>query len=362
MTVPTRPRGDPAERFDRSIGVASVLGLAVLAAAVVLFPQLAPNAFILSVGVTVIGYAVYATSWNLVGGLTGYMSLGHAAYSGLGAYATGLLIVDAGWNPWVALFGGAAAVGAIAVPVGIASLRVRGASFVIVSIAFVLILRLVGQSWSSLTGGSTGLRVPRPFPREVLRPEQHERFFYLNGVLLVALLVLWWWLDRSRFGLGLRAIRDDEDKAASLGIPTFRYKLIVFVLSAVTAALGGGLYALWFGSLDPIFQFSILTGAYVVLMSLLGGVHSLIGPTIGAIVVGAGIEYLKTYYGDTQLHLAALGMLLLLIVLFLPDGVVPAVSGWIRRFGPQAASIREFTQEQMASRDQHVAGDDRGAT
>ena len=133
-------------------------------------------------------------------------------------------------------------------------------------------------------------------------------------------------------------------------------------MSAVTAALGGGLYALWFGSLDPIFQFSILTGAYVVLMSLLGGVHSLIGPTIGAIVVGAGIEYLKTYYGDTQLHLAALGMLLLLIVLFLPDGVVPAVSGWIRRFGPQAASIREFTQEQMASRDQHVAGDDRGAT
>lgn len=346
---PPPPDGDRAERFDRLITAASIVGLVVLAVGVVAFPQLAPNAFILSVGVTVIGYAVYATSWNLMGGLTGYMSLGHAAYSGMGAYATALLIVDSGWNPWFSLFAGAAIVGVLAVPIGIASLRVRGASFVIVSIALVLILRLVAQSWSSLTGGSTGMRVPRPFPRDVLRPEQHEWFFYLNAILLALLLLTWWWIDRSRFGVALRAIRDDEDKAESLGIPTFRYKLVMFVVSAATTALGGGLYALWFGSLDPIFQFSILVGASTVLMALIGGVHSLIGPTLGAIVVGAGLEYFKTDYGDTQLHLVGLGVLLVAVVLFVPDGIAPAVAGWIRRLGPEATAIREVSQEDLAA-------------
>lgn len=353
VATPATSRRSPLtpERADRLLGAASLAGLALVALAIALFPRVAPNAFILSVGVTVIGYAVYATSWNLVGGLIGYISLGHAAYSGMGAYATALLVTRAGWDPWVSMFIGALIVAVIAVPIGVASLRVRGASFVIVSIALVLILRLVGQSWSSLTGGSAGLRVPRPFPPDVLRPEQHERFFYLNGLLLAALVLLWWKIDRSRFGVGLRAIRDDEDKAESLGIPTFRYKLIVFVLSAGTTALAGGLYALWFGSLDPIFQFSIVAGANVVLMSLLGGVHTLIGPTIGAIVVGAGLEYIKTHYGDTQIHQLALGLLLVGIVLFLPDGVVPAVSGWIRRVGPRAASIRELSQQQLAAHD-----------
>jgi branched-chain amino acid transport system permease protein len=276
------------------------------------------------------------------------MSLGHAAYSGMGAYATGLLIVESGWNPWVSLLAGGVIVGILAVPIGIASLRVRGASFVIVSIALVLILRLVAQSWSELTGGSSGMRVPRPFPSDVLRPEQHERFFYLNAILLAILLFTWWWIDRSRFGVALHAIRDDEDKAESLGIPTFRYKLVMFVLSAATTALGGGLYALWFGSLDPIFQFSILVGASTVLMALLGGVRSLIGPTLGAIVIGAGLEYFKTDYGDTQLHLVALGVLLVVVVLFVPDGIAPAIAGWIRRFGPEATSIREVTQGELA--------------
>src|SRR5678816_1985455 len=96
--------------------------------------------------------------------------------------------------------------------------------------------------------------------------------FYLFGGLLAAVLVAWWLIDRSRFGLGLKAIREDEDKSEALGIPTFAYKLVVFVVSATFTALGGGLYALWFGDLDPVFQFSVLSGSTMVLMALLGGV------------------------------------------------------------------------------------------
>ena len=131
------------------------------------FPSLAPNPYILSAGVVVLNYAVLATSWNFVGGFTGYISLGHAAYSGLGAYGTGLLVIHRPACPWLRR---AAArrrwsSPSLAVPIGIAALRVRGASFVIVSIALVLILLLVFQSWASFTGGSNGLLVPRPFAR-----------------------------------------------------------------------------------------------------------------------------------------------------------------------------------------------------
>ncbi|WP_170301454.1 branched-chain amino acid ABC transporter permease [Saccharopolyspora hirsuta] len=325
------------------------IGLLVLIALVLAFPQLAPDAFILSVGVVIMSYAVLATSWNFVGGFTGYISLGHAAYSGLGGYATALLITRADLNPWLALLIGAVLVAALAIPIGIASLRVRGASFVIVSIALVLITLLVFQSWGSVTGGSHGLRVPRPFGEDVLRPEQHERFFYLHAALLAIALLCWWITDRSRFGAGLKAIREDEDKAQSLGVPTFAYKLVAFVISALFTALGGGLYALWFGFLDPVFQFSILAGSYLVLMSLLGGIRSLFGPLLGAVVVGYAVEFFKNQYGDTQLHLVALGVLLAAVVLFMPDGIIPAVGAQLRKLRPQATSIREISQADLAA-------------
>ncbi|MGM1064183.1 branched-chain amino acid ABC transporter permease [Saccharothrix sp. Mg75] len=328
--------------------VLKAVGLVGLAAFLVAFPRLAPDPFVLSVGVVIISYAVLATAWNFVGGFTGYISLGHAAYSGLGGYATGLLVLRAGIDPWPALLLGGVVVAVLAVPVGVAALRARGASFVIVSIAVVLVLLLVFQSWGSVTGGSDGLRVPRPFGPDVLRPEQHQRFFHLHAVLLAVVLLCWWLIDRSRFGMGLKAIREDEDKARSLGVPTVRYKLAAFVVSAFFTALGGGLYALWFGFLDPVFQFSILVGANMVLMSLLGGVRSLFGPLVGAVVVGYATEFFKARYGDTQLHLVATGALLAVVVLFLPDGIIPALRGLVDRLRPARASIREITQEELA--------------
>jgi branched-chain amino acid transport system permease protein len=329
--------------------VIRLLALLALLATVVLFPAMAPDAFILSVGVVIMSYALLATSWNFVGGFTGYISLGHAAYYGLGGYATALLVMRADLNPWVALVLGGLLVALIAVPIGIASLRVRGASFVIVSIAVVLICLLASQSWRSLTGGSNGLRVPRPFGDDVLRPEQHERFFYLNAIVLAIALLLWFAIDRSRFGIGLKAIREDEDKAQSLGVPTFQYKLVAFIISAFFTAIAGGLYALWFGYLDPIFQFSILIGAYMVLMSLLGGIRSLFGPLVGAVIVGYAVEVFKAQYGDTQFHLVATGLLLALVVLFMPEGIIPAVNNLLNRlFGSQASSIREVTAAELA--------------
>jgi len=201
---------------------------------------------------------------------------------------------------------------------------------------------------SSLTGGSRGLVVPRPFPG-LLRPEHHRVFFYLYAILLAVVLCTWWLVDRSRFGLGLKAIREDEDKAEALGTPTYSYKLIVFVLSSVFTALAGGLYALWFGDLDPVFQFSVLTGSYLVLMALLGGVRTLYGPLIGALVVGISLEYFKSSFGNTPLHLVATGVLLAVVVLVMPDGVLPALAAGLRRLRRrEESSIREVTAADLA--------------
>ncbi|WP_230465945.1 branched-chain amino acid ABC transporter permease [[Actinomadura] parvosata] len=263
--------------------VSRVLPL-LLAALAIAYPWAVPNYYLVYAGALTVMYAAMSTSWNLLGGFTGYVSLGHSAFFGLGAYGTGLLVVRLG-VPWaVALLVSALLVTVFAVGVGIAAVRVRGASFVIVSLALVSMMNLVVQGWRSLTGGSTGLQVPSPFPG-LHRGQTHIVFFYLFLALLALALLSWWYVSRSRFGAGLRAIREDEDKAESLGVPTAAYKVAAFALSALFVALAGGLYALWFGSLDPIFVFSILIASFMVLMSLLGGVRHLYGPLLGALIV-----------------------------------------------------------------------------
>lgn len=321
-------------------GVAALLVLALNA------PSMMPNAYILSAAVVILNYAVTATAWNVMGGLTGYISFGHAAYFGLGAYGTALLVGKANVPSFLALGLAVVIVAVISAPIGFAALRVRGASFVITTIALVLILLLVFQSWS-YPGGSNGLTVARPFP-DLLRAEHHLRFYYLYLALLVVVMVCWWGIDRSRFGMGLKAIREDEDKAESLGVPTIGYKLVASVISAAFTGASGGMYALWFGDLDPVFQFSILVGAYMVLMSLLGGVRSLFGPLLGAIIVGFALEYFKLEFGESQFHLVATGLVLMLVVLFMPDGIIPAVAQLYHRiFGGGETSIREVTAEEL---------------
>ncbi|MGH8825389.1 MAG: branched-chain amino acid ABC transporter permease [Jiangellaceae bacterium] len=323
--------------------------LAVAACALLAYPWLAPNSYLRYVGVLVVMYAVLATSWNLVGGFTGYVSLGHAAFFGLGAYGTGLLVTEAGLDHLVALGVSAVGVALFAVVVGTAAVRVRGASFVIVSIALVAMMSLLAQDARELTGGSSGLRVPA-ISQDLDRTSNHVLSFYLFAALLFLALLTWWFIDRSRFGAGLKAIREDEDKAEALGVPTMVYKVAVFGLSAGFTGVAGGLYGMWFGSLDPIFVFSIIVGANMVLMALLGGVRHLLGPTLGAMIVAPTGEYFLTRFGETQLHIVLSGVLLAVVVLFMPDGIIPAVRSLGRRFGPRASSIREESQQQVRDR------------
>ena len=333
----------------------SLIGIGIVVLIMLLWPSISPNPYMTSAGVLILSYATFATAWSFMGSFTGYISLGHIAFYGLGAYGTALLVMHTPVPSFGAVVLAAVGTAVIAIPVGFAALRLRGASFVIVTIALILVLQLVFQAWSTVTGGSDGLTVPRPFP-DMLRPQHHETFYYIFLGLLAVLLLAWTFINHSRFGSALKGIREDEDKASSLGSPIGSLKLVAFVLSAFGVGIVGGLYALWFGDLDPLYQFDVVLSVQIVLMVLLGGLRFLFGPLLGALLVGAGQEYFLLSFGQSQFHLVATGLLLALVVLFLPDGVLTGFQQLVNKFRPQSTSIREVSAEDLQKQRAGSAG------
>lgn len=321
--------------MDTAIVKRATVGL--LAAVFLLYPVFVTNPYYRYVGVLLLMFMATSTAWNIMGGFTGYISLGHSAFFGLGAYTLGLAVTRAGVPHWVMLALTGLAVGVFAAAIGYVSVQARGGSFVIVTIALVYIFNLVAQGWRDLTGGSAGLTIPQPFG--LSRNERHLVYFYVFLLLFLVCVAAWWAIGRSKFGMGLKAIREDEDKAEAMGVPTTAFKVIAFAVSAGLTGIGGGLYAMWFAFIDPIFVFAIIVGADMVLMAMLGGVRHLWGPAIGALVVVPSTQFFLVQFGATQVHLVAAGLLLAAVVLLMPEGIIPTVRDlWLgRRPSPEPA-------------------------
>jgi branched-chain amino acid transport system permease protein len=326
----------------RLVATGTILVVAGLA---VLYPWLMGNPYYRFVGTMTAMYAALAMAWNIMGGFTGYISLGHSAFFGLGAYFTGITVTRFDLPPFAMAAVAGLFVAALAIPIGYLALRTRDASFVIVTLALVYITGLLAQAWRGLTGGNIGLSLPRL--EGIDREFAHVPFYFAFLVLLAAVFAVNWWIARSRFGMGLVAIREDEAKAEMLGVNTDIYKLIAFVLSAAFVGIGGGVYAYWFSYLDPNFVFDISIGVNMILMALLGGVRSIYGPLLGALIIVPSTEYFLAKYGASQIHLLATGLLLAIVVLVMPQGVIPSFQSIVRRFlRAPSASIREVSDEQ----------------
>lgn len=315
-------------------------------AAVVAYPWMTTATYYIYVAALTVMYAGMATSWNIMGGMTGYISLGHAAFFGLGGYITALANREFGIDPFLAavVIAGPIVV-LIAIGIGHVSFRARGASYIIVTIALVYIFSLIAQGWRSVTGGSQGLRVER---MEIDAAYYHMPFYYAFAVIAILAIFTWWWIDRSKFGMGLKAIREDEDKAEAMGVNTNAYKVTAFSISALFVGISGGIYAYWAGFIDPIFVFAILVSAYMVLMSLLGGTKHVFGPLLGAIIVVQLNEFMLVQLGSNQVYLLATGVALGLVVLVMPEGIIPTVQNLLSRRKAPSASIRESAQGDAA--------------
>jgi len=298
----------------------------LLLVAAILFPLVFPNPALDNIAVLTLMYAAMATAWNIFSGYTGYNSLGHSTFFGFGAYVIALISVDKGLEGGFSLFllvpvaGVVAALAAI--PIGWITLRTRGHAFVVITLITVFIFQLLAFNLRGFTNGSIGLFLPAPgFGVDwFLLP-----YYYIQLAILVLALLTSLYIRSSRYGLWLLAIRDDEDRAEGLGVRTGTSKLIAFVISAFFVGMVGAMYAYFIGSIYPQYVFDPALTITIVLMAFLGGVGTLAGPILGAIILETAQQYFSIY-APTGLYQIFLGALFLIVILLMPQGIVPSLA------------------------------------
>jgi ABC-type branched-subunit amino acid transport system ATPase component/ABC-type branched-subunit amino acid transport system permease subunit len=298
------------------------------AIALVVFPLVSDDLYYQNMLILTFLLAIMSSSWNIISGYAGYISLGQSAFLGFGGYVAALLAIKLEISPFWFVPVSAIAAGALAAIVGAVLTRTRGHSFVILTIAFLLFLQLIVLNFSSLTNGSHGLTLPLPaWSREF----QNWPFYYA----MLALLGLTIWLSRgirrTKFGLGLIAIREDEERAASVGIKTSTYKVLSFVASAIFIGAAGAIYAYYLTFIEPVAMFDIIISVQIVLAALLGGRGTLWGPVLGAFILEPLNEYTNQSLQSANLRLIVFGGLLVIIVLLLPQGIVPSLTTLLTR-------------------------------
>lgn len=321
--------------------VKAVVGLVLLAFAAT-FPLLFSNGEMTSIAFFTLLFAAMVTGWNILTGYTGYISLGHAAYFGIGAYSLALICkhwnVPAGANIFllVPISGLIAAV--IAIPAGWICLRVRRHTFIVITIAMFFVAQLLSYNLNGLTNGSTGLDLP--FPLQWGGDAFNVPFYYAVLVLLLFAIVISWWVRHSKFGLGLLAIRDDEDRAKGLGVKTEFSKVTAFVISALIIGMAGALWGYFIGAVYPASAFDPNFDIAIALMGFLGGMGTIIGPLIGALLLEPLHQYLAANF--PSLYLIIYGALFLVILLLLPRGIVPTLQDrWVKYRGLREGQQRK---------------------
>ncbi|HXR22241.1 MAG TPA: branched-chain amino acid ABC transporter permease [Acidimicrobiales bacterium] len=305
--------------------------------ALAIFPLVFTNPTVTTIAVFTLLFMASATAWNGFAGYSGYIALGHAAFFGTGAYVLAIvaqrLDVPGGSLMFalVPLAGLGAAV--VAVPFGLVALRTRRHTFVVITIAVFFIFQLLAFNLS-ITEGSSGIQVASP---NWAASTYNNPYYYVALGIVVFATVISWGLRRSVLGLQLLAIRDDEDRARGLGVPVGRAKLIAFVISAVPVGMCGAVYAYFLGQIFPQFAFNPLFDLSVALMSLFGGIGTLAGPLLGALLLESLQQYFTIQFSNGDLYLVIYGALFLAVLLWLPRGILPTLGDLIRRLPKSGA-------------------------
>ena len=295
-----------------------------------LAPLVVHDAFLLDGLILILMWGACGAAWNIAGGYAGQVSLGHSAFFGLGAYGAALLSTRWQISPWIGLLVGALIAVATGFVIGFLSNRLRGPYFVLATIAFSQVLLLGAARWRGLTAGSEG--IPVPFRPGFWTLGIADKRIWVWLVLAVAVLVyaVQVYLERSRRGYQLAAVREDEDAALSLGVPARRLKVAAIAVSAALTAVCGALWAQYVGFVDPIYVFSVDLSVKFSLAAIIGGLGTALGPFLGSVLVTTVETYLRARFGGigaglVGLYLILYGIALIVMVRFAPQGLV----GWI---------------------------------
>jgi branched-chain amino acid transport system permease protein len=317
-------------------GVGWAIGLAGLALAA-LFPLVVGSATWQNTAILMLMLAQLGVAWNILGGYAGQVSLGHAAFFGTGAYVSTLLALRFGLTPWLGMLAGGGVAAGLSLLIGWPCFRLKGHYFAMATIAVGEIVQAVVNGWD-LLGGPVGLSLPmhQTGLRAMVFNSSKLPYHYIAlGLLLVTLLVNWL-VTRSHVGYYLRAIKDEPDAARSLGVSLTRYKLYAIALSSGLAAMGGTLYAQKELLIDPGSTLSTGLSIKMSLVAIMGGVGTLTGPVVGAVVLTAIEEASRMWFGGTGrgTDMVVYGLLIVLIAIYQPTGIL----GWIRQRFPAPAT------------------------
>lgn len=306
----------------------------VVFAAIALLPLVLSD-FWTHQAILVLMWAYLATSWNILGGYAGQHSLGHGIFLGVGAYGAAYLFNLYGISPWLAIPITAVVAGALGWFVGYATFRygLKGAYFALVTIALTEAAVYVVSNWTAM-GGAAGLRLDflghRP---EAMQFEGKNWYFYIILIFAAASVLFTQWLGRRRFGYQLVAVRENEEAAEALGVNTLRAKIDSTVLSAVMTAIGGVFYVQYFAYVGPRSVFGEAVSVQILLYAIIGGLGTVWGPFVGALVLVPTAEFARSALGNQfqGAHLLVYGAVLVLVMLFMPNGIVGLARGIARR-------------------------------
>ena len=312
----------PAGSRNRVPGRRSrVVALTLVLALVLLLPMarfIGSYNYVLQLGTAALMWVAMTSSWNILGGYTGYISLGHNVFFGLGGYFSALVFIHLGISPFASALLAGVFTMLVGIPTGLISLRTRGPAFIISTIALLLLVTLWLDNFE-FAGGTDGLNMALPpFPIEWVKVP----FYY--GMLIAAAGAVWlgWRVLHSKLGLALQAIAQDEVKAEVAGVDTRRLKVVAFALSAFFPGVVGALWGYSLTYVRPLIFFTIGLAAQMVLMVIVGGRGTVAGPVIGAITIVALNEASLTYFGGNELNIVFTGAILVVVLLFFPQGVV----------------------------------------
>jgi branched-chain amino acid transport system permease protein len=296
----------------------------VFVACLIVFPLFFRNPFPRHLLIMIMMYAVMSIGWNIIGGYAGQVSFGNAAFFGVGAYTSAVLLTKAGLSPWIGMGAGCVASVALAIIVGYPCFRLKGHYFAIATIAVGEIMTGLFMVWD-FVGAAVGIYLPI-LPQSFRNLEFHATklpYYYIMLVMLLFAVGVAFWVERGRLGYYLRAIKDDPDGARSVGVNIQKYKLYAFCLSAVLTSICGTFYAQYVLYIDPPSTFGLMISIDLCIISLIGGLGKLFGPVVGAFVFIPLIELTRVYLGSEGqgIDLMLYSALMIALAILRPQGL-----------------------------------------
>jgi len=324
----------------RGLSKWTLLSLAMLAAVLIALPLVVTSSFAIDIFIRVLLFSFIGVAWNLMGGYAKQLSLGHAAYFGLGAYTSTILQIDFGISPWIGMVAGGVVAMLASLPIGALCFRLRGPYFTIATIATAQVLMLIFLKFRDLAWGAEGTTIPNLGNAPLMMQfDAKAAYYYIALGLLTLGLVITYRIERSWMGYYLVAIGEDEDAAEAVGVNAPRIKRNIYLLSAFLTALAGTFYTQYIYFIDPNTAFSFNVSVEAALVSIVGGIGTLWGPVIGTVLLEATSALLQSWLGSSLggVQLTVYSLILMAVILWRPTGLIGVMTEAYQRVAQRIA-------------------------